>query len=66
MWIWYVTVGLVLSGLVIDSFMVLARRRRKAAGHRSRRRFITMGKERDMFFIPGDSLHTDRDDDFDE
>lgn len=68
MLIWYVIVGAVMAVVLADSVKAIMRRgSRKAVGRtHSHHQFITLGKERDMFFIPGDSLHSNGNDDFDE
>jgi hypothetical protein len=58
--IWYVVVGLLLLVFAWRFFYSLHVNRRRHPGHA--RRFVEIGRERDMFYIPGDPV-TDNDDD---
>lgn len=64
--VWYAVVAALLMACLIYSF-------RLAHHHNHHRHMrphhvhaVDMGKERDMFYIPGDQRYDDRDADFDE
>lgn len=61
--IWYGLVGLVLLGCLIQLLHYLY------ASHscgRPRHKLVGTYKERDLLFIPGDRLHVDDDDEYDD
>lgn len=61
--IWYGLVGLVLLGSLIPLLHYL---HSSHSGGHPRHKLVGTYKERDLLFIPGDRLHVDDDDEYDD
>ncbi len=66
MFVWYTVVAVLLIACLIYSFRLAHHHNHRNHMRLHRVHAVEMGKERDMFYIPGDQRYDDRDTDFDE